>query len=71
MLRFDQDKPMERAPLDRRRLEDGHLRFCILDVIKRYRASFPSNCVKTDLQESLEEIAPIYYQSFTNRYACK
>lgn len=62
---------IERAALDRRRLEEGHLKYCSLDVIQRYSTFFSSNTIKKDFQETLENLAPIYYKAYAAKYACK
>lgn len=58
-----------RQCVDRRRLEEAHLRYCILDVYKRYPAAFPHGLISTNLQQTLDDITPTYYEAFTQKYA--
>ena len=58
-----------RAVLDRRRLEEAHLKFCLLDVFKRYPDYFPTWCIHTNFQECLHHYTPIYYDAFIRLYA--
>ena len=60
---------MDRASLDRRRLEEAHIRFCILDIFQKYPAAFPHRSIATNLQESLDVITPVYYEAFAAKYA--
>lgn len=63
------DKYMDREALDRRRLEEAHMRFCILDVLKRYPHLSPTLKISSSLQQSLDNITPLYYDAFSMRYA--
>ena len=60
---------MDRGQLDRRRLEEAHMRFCILDVFKRYPQTFPTWTITSNLQQTLDDITPLYYSAFATRYA--
>jgi len=60
---------MDRQQLDRRRLEEAHMRFCMLDVFKRYKQMFPTWTISSNLQQSLDDITPLYYNAFAARYA--
>ena len=60
---------MYRQCLDRRRLEEAHLRFCILDIGKKYSGVFPHSIISTNLQQSLDDITPTYYEAFAAKYA--
>ena len=64
-----EDEFMDRGQLDRRRLEEAHMRFCILDVFKRYPQAFPTWTITSDLQQTLDDITPLYYDAFAARYA--
>ena len=54
--------------MDRRRLEEAHLRFCLLDVFKRYPQIFPDWTISSNLQKSLDAITPLYYTAFSDHY---
>ena len=60
---------IDRQCMDRRRLEEAHLKFCILDVFKRYPRNFPHWHVATNLQQALDTITPAYYEAFCTKYA--
>ena len=60
---------MDREQLDRRRLEEAHMRFCMLDVFKRYPQTFPAWIISSNLQQSLDDITPLYYNAFSAKYA--
>ena len=58
-----------RASLDRRRLEEAHLKYAVLMVYRDYGDYF-SNCkVSHDHRLTLERVSPVYYKAFTARYA--
>ena len=60
----------DRDALDKRRLEEAHMRFCILDVLKRYPQLSPTLLkLYSSLQQSLDDITPLYYNAFSSRYA--
>ena len=60
---------MDRLSLDRRRLEEAHMRFCILDVFQRYPQTFPTWKILPSLQRNLDEIIPHYFSAFSTKYA--
>ena len=62
---------MNRQQLDRRRLEEAHLKLCVLDVFNRYPEVFPKWLLNTDLRSSLNAITPLYYEAFSLKYAGK
>ena len=62
---------MDRVALDRRRLEEAHMRFCILDVLQRYPQLSPTLKLHSSLQQNLDNIIPLYYDAFSLRYAGK
>lgn len=73
---FRQDSEVEststhpnRKLLDRRRLEDAHLKMCMLDVFKKYPGTFRSWEIYTNLQETLDNCTPLYYEAFLKQYA--
>lgn len=61
----------DRLKLDRRRLEEAHLKFCVLDVYKRYPEAFPRWVISTSVQQTLEDVTPLYYKAFADKYAGK
>lgn len=58
-----------RKSLDRRRLEDAHLKICILDVFKKYPGTFTSWEICTNFQETLDNCTPLCYEAFLKQYA--
>ena len=58
-----------RQCLDRRRLEEAHLKVCLLDVYTRYPGIVSTWSISTNLQESLDNTAPLYYEAFATKYA--
>lgn len=60
-----------RACLDRRRLEEAHLKYAILLVYRNYPEHFPSWKVSRDVRIKLGEVSPIYYKAFSTHYAGK
>ena len=58
-----------RKTLNRRRLEEAHLKICMLDVFKRYPEFFPIWTIHTQFYDSLDLYAPVYYDAFVNQYA--
>jgi len=58
-----------RKTLNRRWLEEAHLKICILDVFKRYPEFFPTWTIHTQFYDSLDLYAPVYYDAFVNQYA--
>ena len=57
-----------RARLDYRRLEEAHLKFAVLNVYQRYPSNFLSMAMYS-VADTLEEITPIFYKAFEERYA--
>ena len=57
----------ERERLDRRCLDEGHMRYAVVDVMQRYPTTFTSQAVTTDLVL----ITPVYYEAFCTNYAGK
>jgi len=45
------------------------MKFCMLDVFKRYKQMFPTWTISSNLQQSLDDITPLYYNAFAARYA--
>lgn len=60
---------MDRSALDRRRLEEAHMRFCILDVLQRYPQLCPNFKLHSSLKQNLDDITTLYYDAFSQRYA--
>ena len=58
----------ERIKLDRRRFEEAHLRFAVLRVKSSYPDEFSHNTVLPNIQETLKEITPKYFQLFRHLY---
>ena len=55
--------------LDRRRFEDGYIKFCVLDVYEKYPNTFPKWTIKSSLQQTLDDVAAPYYLAFSHKYA--
>ena len=60
-----------RAQLDRRRLEEAHLKYCILQVYRRYPKHFTEWRISSSVAHTLDEITPTFFTAFSQRYACK
>lgn len=61
----------ERACLDRRRLEEAYLKYCVLQMYQRYTDYFAEWTVASSILQTLEEITPTFYMAFSAYYACK
>ena len=61
--------PGNRQNLDRRRLEEAHLTFCVLDVFKRYPNGFLQKIIYSNMEHTLDNVAPIFYDAFSQEYA--
>lgn len=61
----------ERACLDRRRLEEAHLRYAILCIYQRYEGHFTTWSLSSCIKETLQDITPTYYEAFSAHYMCK
>ena len=61
----------DRKILDKRCLEETHLRLSIIDVYKRYKEYFPGWIMHSSLQATLENITPTFYNAFSAKYAGK
>ena len=59
-----------RVQLDRRRLEEAHLRFCVLQLSSRY-PDIPLGSIETSVFETIDKIAPLYYKAFQKKYGGK
>ena len=65
----DGDKRLlQRACLDYRRLEEAHLKYSVLKVQKDYPDYFRNLAVQSNVNETLEEMGPLYYKAFSGRY---
>ncbi len=60
---------MQRLKLDRRRLEDAHLKYAMIKVSKRYLPESTHWTMKSDLFSSLNDFTPTYFNWFTSKYA--
>ena len=69
VLSYSENKCTEREQLDRRRLEEAHLKLCMLDVFKRYQGTFQTLSMNTSVQQSLDDMTPLYYEAFATKYA--
>ena len=54
----------DRAQLDRRRLENAFIKYSILQSSKQYPEHFGDVPFSFTIEETLEEITPLYYQVF-------
>lgn len=61
----------ERACLDRRRLEEAHLKYCILKMYKKYPNYFHDFKITSDVKHILEVVTPVYYKAFSELYMCE
>ena len=64
----------KRIPLDRRRLEDAHMIYAVLNVLNWYPTKFgPEEKIlkPAHFNEILSEITPIFHKCFSERYAGK
>ena len=61
----------DRLSLDRRRLEEGHLKYCILMVYFYYPDAFPSWNISSNILSTIDNITPVYYNYFTKRFASR
>ena len=59
---------LQRACLDYRRLEEAHFKYSILKVQKDYPDCFRNLAVQFNVNETLEEMGPLYYKAFSDRY---
>ena len=59
-----------RAQLDRRRLEDAHLKYSVLQVFMRY-SHFKDWCIAPNVHQTLKDVTPSFYEMFSERYSCK
>ena len=60
---------MQRLKLDRRRLEEAHLRYAIINVTRRFLPECSHTAIKGDLCSTLKEFTPTYFKMFTAKYA--
>ena len=58
----------DRAQLDHRRLEEAFIKYNILQSSKQYPEHFRDVPFSSTIEETLEEITPLYYQVFSRRY---
>jgi len=61
----------ERITLDRRRLEDAHMIYAVLNVMAWYPESFGPETRKlkpTNFNEVLSHITPIFHECFSEKY---
>jgi hypothetical protein len=60
----------ERFSLNRRRLEEAHLKYALITTIRRYpQLHTHSIPIRGDISQSLKEFTPSYYEAFTIKYA--
>jgi hypothetical protein len=57
--------------LDRRRLEQAHLKFCVLQVYGRYPDVFPRWIIRKSMDLTLDDVTPTFFRAFEDRYACE
>ena len=65
------DEICARASLDRRRLEDTHLKYAVLRVYKWYPNVFPTMTMASSIQQTLEDMTPSFYSAFSLYYSRK
>ena len=61
----------ERACLHRRRLEEAHLKYAILRMYQRYTGHFSKWYLSSNIKDTLEEVAPVFFEAFSSYYMCK
>lgn len=61
----------ERACLDRRRLEEAHLKYSILRMYQQYDSYFSKWSLSSNIKQTLEDITPTFYEAFSAYYTCK
>ena len=57
------------ASLDRRRLEEAHLKYCILQMYQRYPKNFPKWSIASTLKQTFKSVTPTFYQAFSANFA--
>ena len=65
------DEVCARASLDRRRLEEAHLKYAVLRVYKWYPKLFPVMTMASSIQQILEDMTPTFYRAFSMYYSSK
>ena len=65
------DEICARASLDRRRLEEAHLKYAALHVYTWYPDFFPVMSMASSIQQILADMTPTFYTAFSMYYSCK
>ena len=65
----DCDDTTNRKQLDQRRLEEAHLKYCVLDVYRRYTEVFKTYLISHSLQQTLQDITPLLHKAFSAEFA--
>ena len=65
------DEICARAILDRRRLEEGHMKYAVLRVYKWYPKFLPAMTMASSIQQILEDMTPTFYNAFSMYYSSK
>ena len=60
-----------RLKLDRRRLEEAHVKICTVTVFQNYPDTFSQWSISSDIQDALDTVTPAYYEAFSALYAGK
>jgi len=55
--------------LDQRRLEEAHLKFCVLDVYQKFKDHFPNWEINHNLHQTLDDITPVFHKAFSSKFA--
>ena len=59
----------DRTPLDRRRLENAHLRFAVLSIQNYFPEIFTDTVITSDIQDTLKEINQNFPAVFRKTYS--
>ena len=65
----DYNDSTNRKQLDQRRLEEAHLKYCVLDVYQRYKEVFKTHWISHNLQQTLQDITPLLHKAFSAEFA--
>ncbi len=60
-----------RACLDRRRLEEAHMKYAVLSMYQRYTTHFSKWSIAPSIKQTLEDVTPTFYRAFSAYYTCE